>query len=108
MTVAFGYPISLDVTGRLAVVIGRDAVAVGKVEALLAAGARVRVIAEGPGSRLDRLESLADVTVARRSHRPDDLDGAFVVVASSADPALREAIYREGRSRGALVNVMDD
>src|SRR5947208_16836849 len=99
MTVAFGYPISLDVTGRLAVVIGRDAVAVGKVEALLAAGARVRVIAEGPGSRLDRLESLADVTVARRSHPPGDRDGALVVGGSSADPPLREAIYPDGPAR---------
>jgi siroheme synthase-like protein len=90
------------------VVIGRDAVAAGKVEALLAAGAAVRVVAEGPGQRLDRLESRPDVTVARRAHRPEDLDGAFVVVASSADPAIREQIYRDGRSRNALVNVMDD
>jgi precorrin-2 dehydrogenase / sirohydrochlorin ferrochelatase len=104
----FGYPVALDVEGKLAVVIGRDAVAVGKVDALLAAGATVRVIADGPGRQLDRLESTAKVTVARRDHRPEDLDGAVLVVASSADPAVREAIFREGSARGALVNVMDD
>jgi precorrin-2 dehydrogenase/sirohydrochlorin ferrochelatase len=108
VTSAFGYPISLDVTGKVAVVIGRDAVAVGKVEALLAAGATVRVIADGPGSRLDRLESTANVTVARRSYQPEDLDGAFVAVASSADPSLREEIFRDAHDRHVLVNVMDD
>jgi precorrin-2 dehydrogenase / sirohydrochlorin ferrochelatase len=105
---AFGYPISLDVTEKLAVVIGRDAVAMGKPQSLLAAGAHLRVIAEGPGPRLDRLESLANVTVARRDYRPEDLDGAFVVVASSADPGLRARIFEDATSRGALVNVMDD
>ncbi len=104
----FGYPVALDVTGRLAVVIGREAVAMGKAESLLAAGAYVHVVASGPGSRLDRLESNADVTVARRGYRPEDLDGAFLVVASSADPAVREDIFRQARARGALVNVMDD
>jgi precorrin-2 dehydrogenase/sirohydrochlorin ferrochelatase len=105
---AFGYPISLDVTDRLAVVIGRDAVAMGKPEALLAAGAHLRVVAEGPGQRLDRLESLPNVTVARRAYQPHDIDGAFVVVASSADSGLRARIYSDARSSGALVNVMDD
>jgi precorrin-2 dehydrogenase / sirohydrochlorin ferrochelatase len=104
----FGYPISLDVEGKLAVVIGRDAVAAGKVEALLAAGARVRVVAEGPGPRLDRLESDPNVDVQRRAYQSHDVDGALVVVAASADPALRARIYRDARSSGALVNVMDD
>jgi precorrin-2 dehydrogenase/sirohydrochlorin ferrochelatase len=104
----FGYPISLDVENKLAVVIGRDAVAMGKADALLAAGARLRVVAEGPGPVLDRLESDPDVTVQRRAYQPHDVDGAFLVVASSADPVLRMRIYRDARSQGALVNVMDD
>jgi siroheme synthase-like protein len=104
----FGYPITLNLNHRVAVVIGRDAVAAGKVEALLAAGATVRVFAEGPGSRLDRLESTANVTVARRAHQPEDLDGAFVIVASSADPAVRAEIFELAHQRNALVNVMDE
>ncbi|HJP66826.1 MAG TPA: bifunctional precorrin-2 dehydrogenase/sirohydrochlorin ferrochelatase [Actinomycetota bacterium] len=104
----FGYPISLDVTGQVAVVIGEDAVAMGKVEALVAAGARVRVIAEGPGSRLDRLQSDPNVTVERRAYRSHDVDGAVVVVASSAEATLRARIYQDATAAGSLVNVMDD
>jgi precorrin-2 dehydrogenase/sirohydrochlorin ferrochelatase len=40
--------------------------------------------------------------------RPQDLDGAFLCVAASADPATRAAIYRAARERGVLTNVMDD
>jgi siroheme synthase-like protein len=85
----FGYPISLDVDGKRAIVYGREAIAQGKVEALRAAGAEVTVI-EGRGLR------------------PEDLDGAFVCVASSPDPEERDAIARACRRRGVLVNVMDD
>jgi len=46
--------------------------------------------------------------VRRRAWRPTDLDGAFLAVASSDDAATRAAIAREGRARGALVNVVDD
>ncbi|HEX6675465.1 MAG TPA: bifunctional precorrin-2 dehydrogenase/sirohydrochlorin ferrochelatase [Actinomycetes bacterium] len=104
----FGYPVSLDLAGHRAVVIGADAVAQGKVEGLLAAGARVAVVADGPTATLAALESDPRVTVARRPWRPGDLDGATVCVAASGDPGTRAAICREARGRGVLVNVMDD
>jgi len=104
----FGYPVSLDLTGRSAVVIGAGAVAEGKVEPLLAAGARVTVVATGPEARLDQLARHPAVTVARRRWRPSDLDGATVCVAERADHASNEAVHRAGRARGVLVNVMDD
>jgi precorrin-2 dehydrogenase len=85
----FGYPISLDVSGKRAVVIGDEAVRQGKVDALRAAGADVTVVVDRP-------------------FRREELDGAFVCVASSEDPAEREAIFRACRERAVLVNVMDD
>jgi precorrin-2 dehydrogenase / sirohydrochlorin ferrochelatase len=84
-----GYPVSLDVAGKLAVVIGEDALAQGKDRALAEAGARVVVRSES-------------------EWRPQDLDGAFLCVAASADPAVRAAVYRAARERGVLTNVMDD
>lgn len=85
----FGYPMFLELAGRPAVVIGADAVAAGKAEALAAAGADVVVLPNG-------------------GWRPEDLDGASVCVASSGDPAERDAIARAARERRVLVNVMDD
>jgi siroheme synthase-like protein len=105
--VTFAYPVSLEVSDRLAVVIGEDAVRHGKADGLLRAGARVTVIATSPVDALARLPG-EGATVFRREYRPGDLDGAFLCVASSDDPATRAAIFREAEEGGVLANVMDD
>ena len=103
---SFGYPVMLEVAGRRCVVIGGIAVRERKVEGLLAAGATdVLVVAEGIDGRFD---GSPEVRVERRAWRPADLEGAFLVIASSGDAATRAAIAGEARTRGALVNVMDD
>jgi uroporphyrin-III C-methyltransferase/precorrin-2 dehydrogenase/sirohydrochlorin ferrochelatase len=106
----FGYPVFLELAGRRAVVIGETAIREGKVEGLLAADVEeVTVVAERATERLESLAKLDQrVKIERRAWRADDLDGAFVCVASSEDPAERSAIAREARDRGVLVNVMDD
>jgi len=85
----FAYPVLLELTGKRAVVIGSFALAERKDVALREAGAEVDVFANG-------------------EWRPEDLEGAFVCVASSDDPTERDAVARAARERGALVNVMDD
>ncbi|MEX2203637.1 MAG: bifunctional precorrin-2 dehydrogenase/sirohydrochlorin ferrochelatase [Actinomycetota bacterium] len=85
----FAYPVLLELSGKRAVVIGSFALAERKDVALREAGAAVDVFANG-------------------AWRPEDLDGAFVCVASSEDPAERDAIARAARELGVLVNVMDD
>jgi siroheme synthase-like protein len=103
----FAYPVSLDLAGRHAVVVGAGAVALGKADALLEAGARLTVIATGPPEALERLEE-AGAKVERRGFEPADLDGAFLCVAAADDPAERAAIHRHARERGVLANLVDD
>ena len=103
---SFGSPVMLELEGRRCVVIGAQAVREGKVEGLLAGGADdVLVLEPALG---DRFDDVAGVEVERREWRPSDLDGAFLLVASSDDAATRAAIAREARRRGVLVNVIDD
>src|SRR5512133_55694 len=104
---AFGYPVLLELGGRRAVVVGELAVEAGKVEGLLAAGAEVTVVAEGPQAALDRLEQYPRVVVRRRGYAGPG-DGAVVCVAHDAEPAVRAAIAADARAAGVLVNVMDD
>lgn len=85
----FAYPILLELNGRRAVVVGTLALAEHKDVALREAGADVEVF-------------------ANHAWRPEDLDSAFLCVASSEDAAERDAIARAARERGVLVNVMDD
>ncbi len=103
----FGYPVLLDLTGRLAVVVGERAVADGKVEGLLEGGAAgVLVLAEGPEARLARLAEDDRVLVERRPWRPEDLERAAIVIGSPGPDAAELA--RAARRAGALVNVVDD
>src|SRR5260221_2854409 len=104
------YPIMLDVRGRLAVVVGGDAVAAEKAAALSACGARVTVVAPAFCDELRALAARPDLPIALRekAYAPGDLDGAFVVVAATTrDPALTEAIWAETQRRGQLVNIVD-
>ena len=103
---SFGYPVMLELAGRRCVVIGAQAIREGKVEVLLAAGADDVVVVE-PGVD-DRFIGEVGVQVERRAWRPDDLDGTFLAVASSDNADTRAAIAREARTRGVLVNVIDD
>jgi len=103
----FGYPVLLDLTGRIAVVVGARAVADGKVEGLLEGGAAgVLVLAEGPEERLARLAADDRVWIERRPWRPEDLEGAAIVIGSPGPDAAELA--RAARAAGALVNVVDD
>ena len=103
---SFGYPVMLELAGRRCIVIGAQAILEGKVEGLLAGGADDVVVVEPTVD--DRFDGVAGVSVRRRAWRPEDLDEAFLVVASSDDAATRGAIAREARARGVLVNAVDD
>ena len=103
----FAYPISLEVSGRRAVVIGTVAVALGKAEGLLVAGADLVVFATEPLDRLDTLASQG-AQVHRRPYRRGDLAGAFVCVASDPDPTVRDTIHDEALTGGVLINMIDD
>lgn len=105
----FGFPILVELAGRRCVVIGALPVAEGKVEALLAGGADdVLVVATGPADRLDDLEGVSGVSIARRTWTRADLDGATLVIGHDRDARIRDAIAVAARDAGAMVNVVDD
>ena len=105
----FGFPVLLELSGRRCVVIGSLPVREGKVEALLAGGATdVLVVADTPSERLDGLEDLEGVVVARRAWTTADVQDAFLVIAHDPDPHVRARLATAARTAGALVNVVDD
>src|SRR6185436_1153984 len=96
------YPVFLKLAGLPVVVVGGGAVAAQKLDGLLAAGARVTVIA--PAAR-DEVRRRA--TVIERAFRPSDLDGARWVVAA-ATPAVNREVAAAATARGLFVNAVDD
>ena len=77
--------------------------AAGKIAGLVAAGARVDVVAPEVGP-----EVAGDgVTVHRREFQASDLDGAWYVVAA-APPEVNRQVLAAGDARQLFVNAVDD
>jgi precorrin-2 dehydrogenase/sirohydrochlorin ferrochelatase len=105
----FGFPVLLELAGRRCVVVGALPIREGKVEALLAGGATdVLVVAVAPEERLESLELLEGVIVARRAWTTADLAGAFLVIAHDPESAERARLSQAARVAGVLVNIVDD
>ena len=101
------YPVFLDLEGRLCVVVGGGGVAERKVEALLTAGARVRVIAPEATSRIEEWAQEGLVELERRPYREGDLSGAWLVVAATDDPGVQKAVFEEAEKNRLFCNVVD-
>lgn len=101
------YPAFLDLTGRLAVVVGGGPVAERKVRTLLRYGADVAVISPEPTDILRELEVDGRITIEPRGYARGDLEGAFVVVCATDSEETNRAVFAEAQSRSQLVNVVD-
>ena len=93
----------LDVTDRLAVIIGGGQVAVRKAAGLIEAGAKhVRCVAP----EFDRALR-PEVERIPECYEPRHLDGAGLVFAATDDPDVNAAVVRDARTRGLLTNRVD-
>ncbi len=101
------YPIALNIEGRRAVVVGGGAVALRKVETLHECGALVCVVAPAVDAGLERLAAAGAVEVRRRAYEPEDLEGAFLVVAATDRPEVNAQVAADARARGVLANSAD-
>jgi precorrin-2 dehydrogenase/sirohydrochlorin ferrochelatase len=101
--VRYSYPLLLDVSERLVVIVGGGGVALRKAQGLLAAGAgRVRCVAlEFHTDFPDAVERI------QAAFAPSHLEGADLVFAATDSPAVNEKVVEESRRRGIFVNRAD-
>lgn len=115
-------PLFLNLTGRAVVLVGGGPVATAKLRQLLAAGARVSIVAPDVTTEIEAIaargvqdgdreaESPAayvDVVLARRPFEPADLDAAWLVVAA-ATPDVNRHVAAIAETRRIFVNAVDD
>jgi uroporphyrin-III C-methyltransferase/precorrin-2 dehydrogenase/sirohydrochlorin ferrochelatase len=97
------FPVFLDLTGRRVVVVGGGSVAVRRCRSLVDAGAEVHVVAPEPSGDLpDR------VTVAVRRFVPEDVDGAWLVLACTDDAEVNRTVASVAEARGVWCSRADD
>jgi siroheme synthase-like protein len=101
-------PIFVKLSGRPCLLVGAGEVALQKILPLVAAGARLRVIAPRIRPEIAALANEDRVAVIEREFTDSDLSDTFLVIAATDDPAVNAAIYRGAVERNILCNSVDD
>lgn len=97
-------PVFLKLQGRRVLLVGGGRMAKAKLPGLLAAGARVSVVAKEVAPEV---AAAPGVRVARRAFVAEDLDGVWLAVAA-ATPEANRAVSRAAEERRVFVNAVDD
>jgi precorrin-2 dehydrogenase/sirohydrochlorin ferrochelatase len=98
----------LKLSKRKCVVVGAGRIAEDKITSLLNAEAEVTVIATSISVAVRQLASLGGVALMEREFVPEDLAGAFLVIAATSKAEVNRAVYEEAQRRGVLCNAVDD
>ena len=104
------YPLNVDLTGQLVIVIGGGRVAERKVVGILATRTDVDVCVIAPAVT-EPLRMLADseqIDWQEGCYTKGILEGAFLVYAATDSPEVNAEVAFEAKERGILVNVIDD
>ncbi|MBP2683633.1 MAG: sirohydrochlorin ferrochelatase [Deltaproteobacteria bacterium] len=100
-------PVFHDILGASILVVGAGAVGTRKIEALLAGGARITVVAKEFSPAVEERAAHGDLLVLRGAFHPDQMEGVEFVFAATPDRALNRRISAEARRRRIPVNVAD-
>ena len=98
------YPIALDLRGKLVAVIGGGTIADRKVRGLLAAGARVRVVAPSATDGIREAAAAGALEFAERPYRDGDLAGALLAYTATGIVDVDRAVVADARARGVLID----
>ncbi|HUB29190.1 MAG TPA: siroheme synthase CysG [Terracidiphilus sp.] len=101
-------PIFLKLEGRPGLLVGAGAVALDKIGSLLSTGLRLCVVAPKARAEIRQLAMEGKLEWIEREFAPTDLDGYFVVIAATDDPAVNAMVHREAVARNILCNSVDD
>lgn len=102
------YPIFLNLTDQLSVIVGGGTIAEGKVTGLLEADAKVLVIAPEVTPAMQELAESGRFVWEQRTYRDGDLEGAAIAISATDDPEVNHQVWAEANRRGILINVVDD
>ena len=103
-----GYPVNLLVRGRRVVVVGGGRIAARKIEPLLDAGALVEVVAPEVGADVRAWADAGRLVLHQRDFQAGDLEGGWLAITATDDPAVNTAVHAAGEAGRVWVNSADD
>ena len=102
------YPVFLKLQNRTCLVAGGGRIAERKIDSLLKAGARVKIVAPECTERVEKLAGDGAIDLINRPFREEDLEGAFLVIAATDSKAVNREIYKAAEDRNILINAIDE
>jgi siroheme synthase-like protein len=102
------FPIFVKLGGRLVVVVGGGTIAEAKIPGVLASDARIRLIAPSITPQIAEWVRFGKIDWLPKEFKPEDLHGAFLVIAATSAPGVNGTVFREAEARGILCNAVDD
>lgn len=104
------FPVFLKLETLRLLIIGGGNVALEKLQAVLrnAPDTRIKLVAKEIRPQVRELAATeAHLVLEERAYVPEDLDDADIVLVAVNNVELAEAIHRDARARGLMVNVAD-
>ena len=102
------YIACLKLTHRRCLVVGGGEIGLEKVEGLLACDGDVTLIAPFAVPPLEQLAAEGSIRWERREYAgKEDLEGVFMVIASTDDTDVNIRVFDDAEERAMLVNVVD-
>lgn len=101
-------PIFVDLKNRPVLVVGGGHVAVRKIDALLKAGAQIKVVASRLHEVLQRWVEAGSVEWIAKQFESVQVSQVYLVIAATDDTILNQFVFESAESQQRLVNVVDD
>lgn len=102
------FAVGLSVENKKAVVVGGGQLAEHRVRLLLDCRARVTVVSPDLTDHLGDLWREGKISWLGRRYQRDDLEGSFMVLATTNRPEINAEIYSDAHAAHALANIADD
>ncbi len=102
------YPINLNISNKLCVVVGGGQVATRKVRSLIECGAKVVVVSPQVSQDLLQLVGKKKLTWVERGFQKGDLKSAILCIAATDNLEIQHAVKEEAKSSKILLNSIDD
>lgn len=101
------YPVCLNISRKLCVVVGGGRVAERKVRGVLTGGGWVRVISPAVTTALQLLAEQERIEWRQKTYDAADLQGAFLVFAATDIAEVQNALSHDTQAAGLLINRAD-
>ena len=101
------YIACLKLSGRRCLVVGGGEIGLEKVEGLLACDGDVTLVAPDAVPELEALAREGSIRWEQRVYEASDLEGTFMVIASTNSTDVNIGVYEDAEKRAMLVNVVD-